>query len=150
MLNKLTDDEIIKDFEKGNKPSGKVQFSKFQPLKANKIPLTEDLSEDGRGLSAEDLFKEISRLKAENGKLKAYIQNNGSGWGLISHLEFCKNLKAEAYKEFADKIYATTWYHINKNGELVMGANSETDIPLFKAEDVFNLLKELVGDEDEN
>lgn len=41
-----------------------------------------------------------------------------------------------------DKVEETTWYHINKNGELVMGANSETDIPLYKHSDITRVLSE--------
>lgn len=55
-------------------------------------------------------------------------------------------IKDETYKEIEEKIDKITWYHINQNGELVIGANSETDIPLYKAEDVHSLLKELVGE----
>lgn len=39
-----------------------------------------------------------------------------------------------------DAIEGTDWYHINKNGVLVHGANSETDIPLYKADDVYKVL----------
>jgi hypothetical protein len=39
-----------------------------------------------------------------------------------------------------DKVEKTTWYHINKNGELVKGANSETDIPLYKHSDITRVL----------
>lgn len=55
-------------------------------------------------------------------------------------------IKAEAYKEVEEKLSETTWYRISQKGELVVGANSETDIPLYKAEDVYNLLKELIGE----
>lgn len=41
-----------------------------------------------------------------------------------------------------DKVEETTWYHINKNGELVVGANSETDIPLYKHSDIMRVLAE--------
>ena len=41
-----------------------------------------------------------------------------------------------------DKVEETNWYHINKNGELVMGANSETDIPLYKHSDIKRVLEE--------
>lgn len=58
-------------------------------------------------------------------------------------------IKAEAYKEVEENIDKITWYHINKNGELVMGANSKTDTPLYKAKDIHNLVKEMVGDNDE-
>ena len=41
-----------------------------------------------------------------------------------------------------DKIEGTTWYHINKNGELVVGANSKTDTPLYKHSDIKRVLTE--------
>lgn len=41
-----------------------------------------------------------------------------------------------------DKVEETNWYHINKNGELVVGANSETDIPLYKLSDILRILAE--------
>lgn len=41
-----------------------------------------------------------------------------------------------------DKVEETTWCHINKNGELVIGANSETDIPLYKHSDIKRVLSE--------
>lgn len=44
--------------------------------------------------------------------------------------------------QLIDKVEETTWYHINKNGELVMGANSETDIPLYKHSDITRVLAE--------
>lgn len=97
-----------------------------------------------------DLLDLINRLKEENEKLNKENEN------LLKRL--CKKvnqeskaieklIKSEAYKEFAEMIDKTTWYHINKNGELVQGANSETDIPLYKAKDVHNLLKEMVGED---
>lgn len=35
----------------------------------------------------------------------------------------------------------TDWYHINRNGDLVEGANSDNDTPLYKAEDVYRALE---------
>lgn len=40
-----------------------------------------------------------------------------------------------------DAIERTDWYHINPKGELVHGANSTDNIPLYKAEDVYQALK---------
>ncbi len=44
--------------------------------------------------------------------------------------------------QLIDKVEETTWYHINKNGELVVGANSETDVPLYKHSDITRVLEE--------
>ena len=42
-----------------------------------------------------------------------------------------------------DALEDTDWYHINKNGELVSGANSNEHEPLFKAADVLMVINEL-------
>ena len=47
---------------------------------------------------------ENERLNEELKVTRAYIHKNGLEWGLISHLEFYKNLKAEARKEFAERL----------------------------------------------
>jgi hypothetical protein len=41
-----------------------------------------------------------------------------------------------------DEIEKTDWYHINKLGELAIGANSELHTPLFKADDIFKALNQ--------
>lgn len=41
--------------------------------------------------------------------------------------------------ELIKSIEETTWYHIFK-GKLIKGANSETDIPLYKASDIYSVL----------
>jgi hypothetical protein len=95
-------------------------------------------------ISIGDILDLINRQQAENERLKYFNSANvASAIGLENKLE---TAKAEAYKEIEEKIDKITWYHINKNGKLVMGANSETDIPLYKAKDVYNLLKELGGE----
>ena len=67
-------------------------------------------------------------------------------------LEFMKireeTIKAEAVKEFAKKIEDTTWYSINSEGELVVGANGESDVPLYKAEDILKIAEKMVGEND--
>lgn len=40
-----------------------------------------------------------------------------------------------------DDIECTTWYHINRNGELVEGANSAEDDALYKAKDILKVLE---------
>ncbi len=39
-----------------------------------------------------------------------------------------------------NKIEDTDWYHISKQGELVRGANSKDDIPLYKHFDIIDVL----------
>ena len=41
--------------------------------------------------------------------------------------------------ELLESIEETTWYHIFK-GKLIQGANGETDIPLYKASDIYSAL----------
>ena len=41
--------------------------------------------------------------------------------------------------ELLESIEETTWYHVFK-GKLVQGANGETDIPLYKASDIYSVL----------
>lgn len=57
-----------------------------------------------------------------------------------------KNGYERAVEDFQDRIEDTVWYHINKNGELVLGANGETDIPLYRAEDILKIVKELFAE----
>lgn len=38
---------------------------------------------------------------------------------------------------------AVDWYHINSDGQLVHGANSKEDEPLYKAEDVYKVLNDV-------
>lgn len=52
----------------------------------------------------ERLKSEIERLQKECEITRAYIHNNGLEWGLVSHLEFYKNQRAEAIKEFAERL----------------------------------------------
>ena len=39
-----------------------------------------------------------------------------------------------------EAIENTDWYHINHSGELVHGANSNDDTPLYKADDVYKAI----------
>ena len=41
--------------------------------------------------------------------------------------------------ELIESIEETTWYHVFK-GKLIHGANSKTDIPLYKASDIYSVL----------
>ena len=42
-----------------------------------------------------------------------------------------------------DAMEDVDWYHINSNGQLVHGANSKEDEPLYKAEDVYKVLNDM-------
>ena len=42
-----------------------------------------------------------------------------------------------------DAMEGVDWYHINKDGQLTHGANSEEDEPLYKAEDVYKVLNDM-------
>lgn len=86
-----------------------------------------------------DALEYFNNLEAENERL----QKVNDSLDVIGR--FYSELKADIYKEVEEKIEGLTWYHIGKRGKLVMGANGETDIPLYKAEDIYNLLNELIG-----
>ena len=64
----------------------------------------------------------------------------------LHSFETYRHCRAEAIKEFAERVYETTWYRINDKGELVVGANSENNIPLYKAEDILKIAKEMEVD----
>lgn len=49
--------------------------------------------------------------------------------------------------EITERIYLTDWYHINSYGDLVQGASGREDA-LFKAEDIFNILKDMGASEE--
>ena len=51
-----------------------------------------------------------------------------------------KYIKKKALK---NAIECCTWYHINKNGELVEGANSAEHEPLYKYSDIKKIIKGL-------
>ena len=42
-----------------------------------------------------------------------------------------------------EAIENTNWYHINKNGELVRGANSQEHEPLYRASEIYAALEEV-------
>ena len=42
-----------------------------------------------------------------------------------------------------EAIENTKWYHINKNGELVSGANSQEHEPLYRESDIYAALEEV-------
>ena len=46
-------------------------------------------------------------------------------------------------KATIDAMENVDWYHINKDGQLTHGANSNEDEPLYKAEDVYKVLNDM-------
>lgn len=46
-------------------------------------------------------------------------------------------------KATIDAIEGVDWYHINKDGRLVHGANSDDHEPLYKAKDVYKVLNDV-------
>lgn len=81
-----------------------------------------------------NLKAEIERLTEENKKVSAYI---GNGWGYVSFLEFVKNQRAEAVKEFAEKL-------IGSATTVLFGGTH--DYGLVSTNYINFLLKERVGD----
>ena len=146
---KPTDAEIVKTL---NEADGMEHIAIF---------CDDGKSENMKSIQMVDIIDLINRLQAEveNYKqiaenqqkitmdrgfeiknLKAYIQNNGSGWGLVSHLEFCKNLKTEAYKECIEKAKS----EIDRQSHSRSLEASGERFRIHKLLD--NLLKELVGE----
>lgn len=68
---------------------------------------------------------------------------------IITMLEELKWYKEQNIEELIDEIESTTWYHINKNGELVEGANGEDDVPLYKANEILTILDKYRYDDGE-
>ena len=62
---------------------------------------------------------EIERLQKECEITRAYIHNNGLEWGLVSHLEFYKNQRAEAIKEFAERLKEEQEFFVNDCDDFV-------------------------------
>ena len=46
-------------------------------------------------------------------------------------------------KATIDAMESVDWYHINKEGQLTHGANSEEHEPLYKAKDVYTVLNKM-------
>jgi hypothetical protein len=83
---------------------------------------------------------EIERLTKENEKVSAYI---GNSWGFVSFLEFVKNQRAEAIKEFAERLKNECDFECDVS--LGYGRPCYEDaIPIIAID---NLVKEMVGEE---
>ena len=84
---------------------------------------------------------EIERLTEENKKVSAYM---GNGWGYVSFLEFVKNQRAEAIKEFAERLKKElSLYRKECRNLLDNGGVFAMDKARQKVD---NLVKEMVGD----
>lgn len=129
-MKKFTDDEIIKALDCCGNES--ANFCSICPLyiKDN----DNDFCQEELHRMSFDLISsqkaEIERLQKECEITRAYIHNNGLEWGLVSHLEFYKNQRAEAIKEFAERLKskAVQKYDWNEYVEI---------------EDIDNLIKEM-------
>lgn len=58
-----------------------------------------------------------------------------------AHPEPCEDTISR--KAAIDAMEGVDWYHINSNGQLVHGANSKEDEPLYKADDVYKVLNDV-------
>lgn len=103
---------------------------------------------NGEILKNDELQAENEELQLENSELQLKIDElrtiNKATMQTIA------GVREEVAKEFAKKIEDTTWYSINSGGELVEGANGESDVPLYKAEDILKIAEKMVGDNDES
>ena len=85
-----------------------------------------------------DCEKEINRLQAENERLRNHIQE---GIDLAKQLpEMIAIVKAEAYKEFAERLKEYLGTHYDLSGD------KKTHM-IVDVDDIDNLLKELVGED---
>ena len=141
MPNKLTDSEIVKALECC------IKSSHFGECFENECPL---VSKEGCKVGKETLYPyvldlinrkdqendslkaEVERLKETTKNMSAYVK--GNNWGLVSFVEFCKSLKAEAYKEFAERLKKESYERIDLTAYV-----EESDID--------NTLYELVGED---
>ena len=56
--------------------------------------------------------------------------------------------KLVSKEEVVNAIDETIWFHINRRGELVPGANSQTDIPLFRYSDICETIDRLFDEKE--
>ena len=136
---KLTDNEIKKALECCIIQCSVCRQCPLLPIKDNRGKCYTNLKKQALDL-INRLQAENERLKEEKDTMSAYIK--GNGWGLISFVEFCKNIKAEAYKECIEKVKEQSnkaaWV---SGGKLVAYEYTIT------AEKLNNFLKELVGEQ---
>ena len=75
------------------------QKAEIEALRMDNQQLQSDIA--NANMNADHSLAEIERLTEENKKVSAYM---GNGWGYVSFLEFVKNQRAEAIKEFAERL----------------------------------------------
>ena len=132
MTPKLTDEQIIKALECCSKDRALTtkdclhECPYFNVLNCQRNCMRDALDLINR------LQAENERLKETNKNMSAYVK--GNNWGLVSFVEFCNNLKAEAYKEFAEKLK-------ERSHRCFMGADKAVTVS-----NIDNLLKEMVGE----
>lgn len=163
---KLTDSEIVKDLQKEIQDSKRINSS-YALLNLNLLKETVDLinclkAENKRlstlaelGNKRADDYRVMRdralKAEAENERLKPFEDKIAEfnshirvedmlvfASSLEEWLEFCENLKTEAYKEFAERLEAE-YTDFDEENEVILPEN------LNKA--INNLLKELVGED---
>ena len=118
---KLTDSEIVKGLECCAVP--------LPHFKCNECPAWVN---SHCILKNEDLIDLFNRLQEENEKLNIRLRKTEHQFADIGKMHSV--IKAEAYKEFAERVKMAFYYHFD---EL---------IPSIMADEINNLLKELVGE----
>ncbi len=78
--------------------------------------------------------EEIERLNEKLKAMQAYIEQNKLEWSAVSFIEYYRKLKAEAIKEFAERL--KSYLLLNKRGQM----------SVLSFEDIEKLVKEMVGD----
>ena len=128
MPNKLTDTEIVKALECC------IESNHLGDCFWNDCPM---ISEKGCKVGEETLYPYaldlINRLQAENERLNTYLD-------IISHST--DKIKAEAYKEFADKLKLQSYIVSDESQTGIINRYSVVTV-----NQINNLLKEMVGED---
>ena len=116
--------------------------------KVNKLQTENENYSKNNGQMTSDIlkmFKELEQAKAENERLK--VERDKEHDYSNHYARMCVKAKAEAYKEFAEKaieLIKTKAFNLSLMRSLYTDQSSKA---LYRcAEDIDNLLKELVGD----
>jgi hypothetical protein len=141
---KLTDNEIVKALECCARPLPHCYCDEC-PAGAN----------GGCAMKTENIIDLINRLQAENEKKDRAFENlievarlwkekyNNAKKELFNKTEQLKTAKAEAYKEFAERLKnVPVRFHIEHDG-------LDKFVPFIDDIDIDNLLKELVGEDND-